>query len=294
MDALASGRWQFWAGSAPVASQSLFIRVWDTAGRDHFYTNLAYFTNPASGFDRQSFGTPAYLFIKRKPAAPVITTIEDKGTTDLTVTPATLTRSVTFKSSAPVVEGKTVEIAQSIWNVNGTDRAPSAGKDLTLSTAAGDDLTAGTRYTIKVKHVNLWGEASDSYSTPDLVYEVGAGPTPGGPGVTSITLNLVSTGMGINQFTLPFVPAYRGTNEIRTIAQLVAQINAAPGGDVVRSVGWWDSTSQIDMGFVVSGGSLTPVNCTLDPATTALEVNKAYQITVSGAKTVTLNSTSTP
>jgi len=163
---------------------------------------------------------------------------------------------------------------------------------LQIDTAAAG-LPIGATYAFSAYNDNLWG----SSGSPIQLHTIAAaGPvTPGG--VSEINFDFKSTGMGINQFTLPFVPAYRGTNRITTIAELVARINTAstdPAHDVVKSVGWWNNISQIDQGYLVTGGTTPILNAVNGATETDLVVNKAYQITLRGDVTIRLTAAATP
>jgi hypothetical protein len=214
-----------------------------------------------------------------------------------------------------LIESKTVEIAQSIWNVNGTDRAALAGQDLTLSTSATppDDLTPGTSYTVIVKHRNLWWESTDgtSVDSDPVTYVIGAGPTPGVGGALTVTCNFsTSASLGINQFAVPFTTTpttpiqFQGPVgtpvSINNMQQLVDAINrpvveGGAGAGTVKTAGWWNKTAQVMVGWTGIDGTVAAQNGA--PATLAGEVfgaatmDKVYQMSVARPVSFTLTGT---
>lgn len=272
-------------------STYIYMRLWDNKYRNHYYTDLRGFSNTALGTVISNFGTITYRYVKANPGTAVINQYDETATTVFSPS-ASSSRRVTFSSVQPSrPDGKEVEIPQSIWSItyNGTtlDARRVAGKNLTLQAPA-DSLNPGDIYVVKVKHVNHWGEQSDRWSDP-VRYVVGAA----GGGVSSVTYNFVSTGLGLNQFALPFLAKHDGVN-IDNVQQLVEGINAAAGASAVTSIGWWDETAQIDKGYVVtySGGTLifSPVNGAADPATERVVTGRSYQVVVNSNFSITFTS----
>jgi|GEM_PF-2455424 len=272
-------------------SNYIYIRLWDNSSRNNYYTDLRGFSNTALGTVISDFGGITYLYVKDTPSKPIINQYDETATSVLSPTPSS-SRRVTFSSiQSARSDGKEVEIPQSIWNItyNGTplpDRTVS-GRSLTLSTPS-DTLNPGDTYVVKVKHKNYWGDVSGDWSDP-VTYVVGAGG-----GVASVRYSFVSTGLGLNQFALPFA-AKHGDVNIDNVRQLVERLNVAAGSNAVTSIGWWDEVNQIDKGYVITypGGTLTfsAVNgANADPASENIVTGRSYQVVVNRGFSITFTS----
>jgi len=272
-------------------SNYIYIRLWDNSSRNNYYTDLRGFSNTALGTVISDFGNITYRYVKAAPRQPIINQYDETATSVLSPTPSS-SRRVTFSSiQSAQRDGKEVEIPQSIWNItyNGRDLGDRtvSGRSLTLSTPS-DTLNPGDTYVVKVKHKNYWGDVSGDWSDP-VTYVVGAGG-----GVASVTYSFVSTGLGLNQFALPFA-AKHGDVNIDNVRQLVERLNVAAGSNAVTSIGWWDEVNQIDKGYVITypGGTLTfsAVNgANADPASENIVTGRSYQVVVNRGFSITFTS----
>lgn len=271
-------------------SASTRVRLWNMASETDggFYTALAGYTNPALGTDVRSFGAISYLYVKDDPDIAVISQYQASDTTVLYPSPSA-SRSVVFTSvQPPRTDGKEIEIKQCIWQVDlpdGTrEERLTTARTLTISTPS-DSFDPGDRYTVRVKHKNLWDVVSADWSDA-VLYTVGEG----GVGVGVVSYDLVAAGLGLNQFSVPFDASIGGV-DITSLSVLVGQINASGSAGNVTTLGWWDEAAQIDRGYTITypGGTptFTPVNGAGDPATEPMVAKRSYQVSVTSDVTVT-------
>ena len=108
-------------------------------------------------------------------------------------------------------------------------------------------MDGGDSVTLRVKHINLWGQESDQWSTA-YTYTVGAG---GAGGADSATYNLIkkTDGLGVNTF--PIAYSTFQNPPIANMKELVEAINAQAGKPIVTALGWWDATDQKASGYMI-------------------------------------------
>jgi hypothetical protein len=204
---------------------------------------------------------------------------------------------VTFASASGQVNNKTVEIGGSKWQLTqGTTvkEMPGSGTSMTLNTdnpPSGITLRSGDKVTIKVKHVNLWDEASENWSD-GYDYTVGtAGGSAAPQDEVTLILRKRTADYGINTIALPFKTVYdaRG-GEVKTLKDLVESLNAAGNGNgYVSTFAYWDPENQKEVAFTfnANGGVVDRINATMPLSEVTLERGKGYQVTVTESITVT-------
>jgi len=304
----------FWSGLAPYQNSiDINIRLWNTSFNTvgGYYTDLKPFNNdPTKAPPILTFDL-AYKYMKADTGIPVITQYVESTTYNYESD--TTSGTVTFSSRQPENNDKmTVEISQSNWTVDGTEKGWQAGSSLTLDLAS---LSSGA-HTLSVKHKNPWDNISSS--SADVSYTVGAGGGFGGKVTITWQLTKLTGSTGINTFAIPFV-----TNEVSspiidtinnasldansdgtiTVGELINDLNTQIGAQAVQVFGWFDSAQQKHVGLtsvIYTGGNIdTGVNGSkftgaADAGSVlALPIikNQPYQVTINKSGPYTLKGT---
>ena len=287
-------RYHFYASDSNPATQNIGIRIWEagsgTTGsrlENKKFTVVSPFGNPPMGTDVKPL-TITYAYISAAAQKPIIYNYADSNNTTIYPTPAA-SRSLTVNAFQPLVGGLTVPLISGVWTIsyNAAPKPDVPGTSTLQISTPTYPMNGGDNYVFSVKHQSYWGAMSDP-SDP-LNYIVGAG---GGGGLSqiSVTLNKKPGSLGLNQFAIPFTTIKYGTNTISTLEQLIAAINAESVVDDktkanLHTIGWYDSTEQIDRGFIVTyDGSGNPSNYeavnTPGAITDAVVPYRAYQVSV--------------
>lgn len=157
-------------------------------------------------------------------------------------------------------------------------------------TIRGSYLQAGQPYTITAWNRNWWGDGGTASRSWTLL---GAGIM-GGPLTADYSFS-TTPALGINQFSIPVVSSimFDSTTSIANLQELITAIDTKAGADTVKTVGWWEKTSQVMVGWVKKSGRWEPQNGA--PATPNLEVfgslsrDKVYQMSVARSVAFTLS-----
>jgi len=106
----------------------------------------------------------------------------------------------------------------------------------------------------------------------------------------SITFEVIcsfetSSTIGINQFSIPFSAiTFEGSTSkaISTMADLVSEIKAAAGSSAIKTIGWWNPTTQKMVGWTgIDSSNIQAYNGAPDINTYNIIKDKVYQMSVS-------------
>ncbi|MEA3494084.1 MAG: hypothetical protein U9R38_06845 [Candidatus Margulisiibacteriota bacterium] len=170
------------------------------------------------------------------------------------------------------------------------------GPDLIVRDTNGISLS----YNTKTTYSAFFSDTSMDYHTKVVAYNY-FGPTTSltvkfnvldsqgvGGGAINKTYNFaVLAPLGVNQFIVPMATNLKfdpsGVNtDINDVADLVNAINTQAGSNICQTFGWWDETRQEMVGWTdVSGSAVAQNSPGGAPSAVALELDKAYQISVS-------------